>query len=188
MIALVLATLLAAPRAPRAAPADQPAPAPQAFTDEEIRHEVNAYLNVIDRPIPAARWKELGPRAAPLLEAVIADEKEFPSRRAMAVDGLTAAAPDRAKLVLGNVARDTAQPGVVRVAAMHGAAEVLAPADAARELRPVLRSARTPGLRAAAADALSRKSTACAEVRDQAARETPEHRPAFDRALKRCAE
>lgn len=188
MIALVFAALLAAPRAPRAAPARQPATAQQTLSDAELQRRVNTYLNVLDRPIPAARWQELGERAAPLLEAVIASENEFPSRRAMAVDGLAAAAPARARQLLGKMARDEAQPTAVRVAAVHGAAALLDADQAMRELGPVLRAAKSAGMRAEAADVLSQKRAGCAEVRDQAAREKLEHRAAFERSLKRCRE
>lgn len=188
MIALVFAALLAAPRAPRPAPAGQPAQAQQTLSDAELQRRVNTYLNVLDRPIPAARWQELGERAAPLLEAVIADENEFPTRRAIAVDALAAAAPARARQLLGKMARDEAQPAVVRVAAVHGAAALLDSDQAVRELGPILRAARSAGMRAEAADALSQKQGGCAEVRGQAAREKLEHRAAFARALKRCRE
>jgi hypothetical protein len=52
----------------------------------------------------------------------------------------------------------------------------------------VLRSARNPGLRAQAAEALSRSKGGCTEVRDQVAREPKANRGAFERALKRCEE
>lgn len=188
MIALVFAALLAAPRAPRPAPADRPAQAQPTLSDAELQRRVDSYLNVLDRPIPRARWQQLGERAAPLLEAVIANENEFPSRRAMAVDALAAAAPARARQLLGKMARDEAQPTVVRVAAVHGAAALLDPDQAVRELGPVLKGARSAGMRAEVADALSQKRAGCAEVRDQAAREKLEHRAAFDRSLKRCGE
>jgi hypothetical protein len=188
LIALVFAALLAVPRTPRATPPAGPAQAQQALSDAELQRRVNTYLNVLDRPIPRARWQELGERAAPLLEAVISDPNEFPSRRAMAVDALVAAAPGRARQLLGKLARDEAQPTIVRVAALHGAGALLPSDQAVRELAPVLRAARSAGMRAEAADVLSRTQGACAEVRDQAAREKLEHRAAFDRALKRCRE
>ena len=188
MIALVFAALLAAPRAPRPLPADRPAQAQPALSDADLQRRVNTYLDVIDRPIPPARWQALGERAAPLLEAVIADENEFPARRAMAVDGLAAVAPARAQKLLGKMARDETQPAVVRVAAVQQTAALLPADQAARELTPVLHTARSAGMRAAAAEALSQKGGACAEIRDQAAREKLEHRAAFGRALKRCGE
>src|SRR4051812_30582811 len=152
MIAFALAVLLAVPRAPHGAPRPDAAPAEQHLSDAELQRTLETYLNAIDRPITAARWKALGPRAAPLLEQVIADENQFPSRRAMAVDGLAAAAPDRAAALLGPLARDEQQPAVVRVAAVHGTARVLPPSRAVTELRPVLRGARSAGMRATAAE------------------------------------
>jgi hypothetical protein len=86
------------------------------------------------------------------------------------------------------MARDEKQPVVVRVAAMEGAGEVLPPDEAERELKPVLRSARSAGLRRAAADVLSRHKVGCAAVREQASRERADHRAAWKDVLDRCAE
>ena len=187
MITLLLAALIAAPRVPRAGPAPEQ-PAQEQLSDAELRERVEAYLGAIDRPVGAARWRALGPQAAPILEAVIADEKQFPSRRAKAVDGLVAAAPDRAATMVGKLARDERQPPVVRVAAMHGAGQVLPPAKAVSELRPVLRGAKSTGMRAQAAEILARKQGGCAEVRGQVVREAEQHREAFARAMKQCQE
>lgn len=188
MIAFALAALLAVPRPPHGAPPPQQPEAQQELSDAELRQTVETYLNTIDRAIPAARWKALGPRAAPILEEVIGNGGEFPTRRAMAVDGLAAAAPERAAAVLGKLARDEQEPAVVRVAAVHGTARVMPPSRAISELRPVLRGARSAGMRAATAEVLAEKAGGCAEVRDQAARESPDHRKAFRRALDRCTE
>ena len=188
MIAILIAALLATPRPPRTgAPPEVPAQQ-QELTDEQVREHVRAYLGTIDRPVSAARWKALGPRAAPMLEAIIADGGEFPSTRAKAVDGLVAAAPDRAAAMVGSLSRDEGQPVVVRVAAMHGADQVLSSKRTLTELRPVMRNAKSPGLRAEAADVISRKKGGCAEVRAQVGREVAEHKGAFERALKRCEE
>ena len=188
MIVLLLAALIAIPRAPRPSATPAEPIQQQELTDEELRERIKTYLGAIDRPVTAARWKALGPKAAPLLEAVIANEAEFPTIRAKAVDGLAAAAPDRAAELVGTLARDEKQPVVVRVAALHGAAQVLPSQRTVSELRPVLRSAKSAGLRAEAAEVLSRKRGGCTEVRDQVARERAEHREAFQRALKRCGE
>lgn len=187
MIAFLLAALIAAPRAPRANPAPEQ-PAQEQLSDAELRERVETYLGAIDRPVGAARWKALGPQAAPILEGVIADEAQFPSRRAKAVDGLVAAAPGRAAAVVGRLARDEQQPAAVRVAAIHGAGQVLPPSKAMTELRPVLRSAKSTGMRAQAAEVLARKQGGCAEVRGQVAREAEQHRDAFARAMKQCQE
>ncbi len=173
MIALLLAAMIAAPRLPRAHPAPEQ-PAQEQLSDAELRERVEAYLGAIDR------------QAAPILEAVVADRAQFPSRRAKAVDGLVAAAPDRAATLVGELARDERQPSVVRVAAMHGAAQVLPPAKAVSELRPVLRTAKSTGMRAQAAEVLARKQGGCAEVRGQVEREQAENREAFARAIKQC--
>ena len=47
---------------------------------------------------------------------------------------------------------------------------------------------RTCAMRSTAADVLSRRKGGCAAVRQQAAREKPEHREAFRRSLERCPE
>ena len=188
MMGMLVAALLLAPRPPHGAPAQpQATPAPQTLSDVELREKVQGYLNALDRRISPEQWKALGPRAAPLLEAVVADPKEMPSRRAMAVDGLVAAAPDRAAQLVGNLARDENEALVVRVAAVHGAGHVLPQSAAVTELKPVLRGARQAGLRSAAAEVISRKG-GCADVRDQVAREKPEHRGAFRRAMEKCSE
>jgi hypothetical protein len=178
--------LVAAPRAPRGSPPPQQPVQEEQLSDAELRDRVDTYLGAIDRPIPAARWKALGPRAAPILEEVIADQSQFPSRRAKALDGLVAAAPDRAASLVGKLARDEKQPTVVRVAAVRGAGEVLPPAKAMTELRPVLRGAKSTGMRAHAAEVLARKAGGCAEVQGQVEREPAENRGAFTRAMKQC--
>jgi hypothetical protein len=188
VIVLLMAALIATPRPPRGG-TTQPSPVQQQnLTDEQIRDRVQAYLGAIDRPISADRWQALGPRAAPMLEAVIADQGQFPSMRAKAVDGLVAVAPDRAAALVGKLARDEKEQVVVRVAALQGAGQVLQEQRTVSELRPVLRSAKSAGVRAAAADVISRKKGGCVEVRDQVAREKGEDRQAFRRALEHCPE
>jgi len=187
VLVLLIAALVAVPRVPRSGPAAEQ-PVQQQLSDTELRERVDGYLNALDRPVSSADWKALGPQAAPLLEAVIADETALPSRRAKAVNGLVAAAPDRASRLVGTIAKDEQQPVVVRVAAMHGAGRVLPSSRAVRELGPVLRSAKSAGMRAEAANVLARKQGGCADVRDQVARENSEHRPAFSRAMKRCGD
>jgi hypothetical protein len=188
VLVLVLAALMAAPRAPRAGAKQEQPVAQEQLSDAELRDRIDTYLGAIDRPISAARWKALGPQAAPLLEAMIADENTFPSRRAKAMDGLVAVAPDRASQVVGPLAQDESKPLALRIAAMHGAGQVLTPSQAVSALRPVLRSAQNMGVRAEAADVIARKQGGCAEVRTQVQREKAENRPAFERALKRCGE
>jgi len=188
VIVLLLAALMAAPGPRRGAPkAEQPV-AQEQLSEAELRERIDTYLSTIDRPISAARWKALGPQAAPVLETIVADENAYPSRRAKAMDALVAVAPDRASQMVGGLARDERQPMALRVAAMHGAAQVMTPSQTVTALRPVLRSSRSMGVRAEAADVIARKQGGCAEVRTQVQREKAENRPAFERALKRCGE
>lgn len=168
MMALLIAALLAAP-----------------LSDEEVREKAQAYLGAI-HGISAAQWKELGPRAAEVLEPIATDPAALPSKRAMAMDGLAAAAPDRAAALAGKLARDEKQPLIVRVAAVHAVGKVLPKAKALVELKPVLQG-RHAGLRGEAAEVLSRHG-ACSEVREQAAREKPDSAAAWERALSRCKE
>jgi len=188
VIVLLLAALIAAPRTSRGSPTPSTPAQQQELTDEQVRERVQAYLGAIDRAASPERWKALGPRAAPVLEAVIADQGQFPSVRAKAVDGLVAVAPDRAATLVGKLARDEKEQVVVRVAALQGAGQVLQGQRTLTELRPVLRSAKSAGLRAEAADVISRKKGGCVEVRDQVAREKGENREAFRRAMDRCPE
>ena len=188
MIVLLVAALIATPRPPRTA-APRPVPVePQELTDAQVREQVQAYLGSIDTPIREDHWKSLGPRAAAILEEVIADPAQLPTTRAKAVDGLVAAAPARAAALVGRIARDEKEPVIVRVAALHGAGQVLPGQKTLTELRPVLRTAKSAGLRAEAAEVMSRKKGGCLEIRDQVAREKEESRVAFRRALDRCAE
>jgi len=187
MTALLIAALLGAPRPPRARPAAPPADQQQAqLSDDEVREKAQAYLGAIDRSATAAQWKALGPRAAQVLEPIASDPQALPSKRAMAVDGLAAAAPDRAAALAGKLARDEKQPLVVRVAAVHAAGEALPPQSAVEELKPVLQG-RHAGLRGVAAEVLSRHG-GCSAVREQAAREKAARPAAWQRALSRCGD
>ena len=187
---LLLAALLATPKLPHGQhPAPPAATEPaQQFSTEEVRERVGGYLGSIDRPITADEWRALGSRAGEVLEPIATDARAMPSRRAKALEGLVAVAPDRAALLVGKLARDEKEPVVLRVAALRGAGEVLPAAKALSELKPVLRSARSAGMRSAAADVLSRRKSGCAAVRQQAARESDEHREAYQQALSRCDE
>jgi len=180
---LLIIALLAGPRV-------HPGPAPTipVLTDDELRDKIHAYLGSIDTPIPEDRWRALGPRAAAVLEPVVTDANAMPSRRAKAIDGLVAAAPDRAARLVGKLARDDAQPTVVRVAALHGAAKVLSSSRLITEVKPVMQRAPEAGLRGEAAEVLSRAKGGCEAVRAHAAREKGDDREAYRRALARCGE
>jgi hypothetical protein len=185
---ILLAVLLAAPRLPHGQHRDSPAAAEVQLSPDELRGRIDGYLGSIDRPITAGNWRALGPRAAQVLEPIATDARELPSRRARALEGLIAVAPDRAAQMVGAIARNENEPVVLRVAALHGAGEVLPAARALSELKPVLQGAKSAGMRGVAAEVLSLQKAGCAAVREQAAREAAEHRPAFQGALSRCAE
>jgi hypothetical protein len=186
MIWLLIAALLAAP-APRRGHRAPTSPA-ETLSDEEIARRANAFLGSIDTPITAEQWRALGPRAAAVLEPIIEDQNAMPSRRAKAVDGLVSAAPARAAQLVGKLARDEAQPLVVRVAALHGARSVLPSSKLVAELKPVLDQASDAGLRGVAAEVLSHAKGGCAAVRARVEREGPDERAAYERALRRCGE
>jgi hypothetical protein len=190
MTMLLIAALLAASRPTKVPPppAQASQPAPQ-LSDDEIQQRIRAYLGSIDTPIPAARWRELGPRAGPVLQQIALDSNQMPSRRAKAVGGLSLAAPDQAGPVLTRLAADESQSVSIRIAAVHGMAASSTPEAAAQKVSPLLRGASDPGVRAVAAEVIAASgSQGCAQVKAQVAREEPVQRPAFRRALARCGE
>jgi hypothetical protein len=184
---LLCIALLATPK-PRTQPPQPASSAPPQLSQAEVRERVEAYLGSIDTPITPDNWRALGPQAADVLEPIANDPKAFPSERARALEGLIAAAPDRAAKLVGPLARDEKAPVVLRVAAMDGVSELLPTKSAISELKPVMQSAHSAGLRGAAGAALAKKKDACTEVRAQAAREKGDDRDAFRRALARCGE
>lgn len=185
---ILIAALLAGPASVRSRPrADPAAPvAVQKLSPEELRAEVKSYLGSIDTPISDARWRSLGPGAAPLLEPVIDDPKALPTDRARALEGLVAVSPERAQALVVKLAQGEDEPVVVRVAALHGAARLLGPRRLLAAVKPVLEGAKEPGMRATAAEVLAHhgKSAGCTAVRAQAAREADGSH--FKRALERC--
>ena len=184
----LIAALLAGLGSVRSRPKTDPdAVAPvKKLSPDELRAEVDSYLGSIDTPISAARWRSLGPQAAPLLEPMIADAKELPTQRARALEGLVAVAPDRAQALVGRLAQSEDEPVVVRVAALHGAARLFGPRRLLAALKPVLEGAKEPGMRATAAEVLAHhgKAAGCSAVRTQVARE--QDRSGFARALEHC--
>jgi len=159
------------------------------LSDEELRSRVASYLGAIDVPVTAEQWRALGPRAVPLLEEVLANRDDLPSRRASAVGGLAVIGGKRARTLVLQTARSEDEPLAVRAAALHGAPRVLGPSELVRQLKPVLRGAHEPATRASAADVLARHAprSACSAIRAQADREG-EARTHFERALRRCGE
>jgi HEAT repeat protein len=187
MIAVVTASLLAAiPAARRAAspsPALQAGPANQ-LTDEEVEQRVNALLGNIDTRVPADDFRSLGPRGRAALERIAQDPKVLPSRRTVAVAGLSAVGDPASSTVLLGLARSEDVPVAVRLSAVHSTPNVIPATQLTTVLKPVLQSAANPHVRRAAAEVLSRHG-GCALVRAQAQRE--DDRGRMQRALERCA-
>jgi HEAT repeat protein len=168
-----LVTLLCATQAPAAAPAADPA----------VEQRVQSYLGAIDRPVPDSVWKGMGPQAAPILERIAQDPDELPTRRAKALDGLAAVGSATAPTTMLTLAKDEAQPLVVRIGAVHGAARVLPQQQVVSDLQPVLQGAANGHVRRAAAEEIADHG-GCSAVRQQAARET--QRGFLSRALEKC--
>jgi hypothetical protein len=181
--ALLVAALLAAPR-PAPAPAAPPPPASAA----ELEERIEVLLGAIHARPPEA-WRALGPGAAPALDRLANDPSALPSRRARAAEGLSYVGGPAAEASLRALAARDGLPPVVRAEALAGAGRVLPPAEVARVVGAALQGASHPVERAVAAEVLSARGPAasCADVRAQVAREAPANRPAFQRALDRCA-
>jgi hypothetical protein len=184
---LALAVLLAV-RVP--APPPQPSDAAPAneMSDADLRAQIDAYLGTIDTPIRPAQWVALGPRANPILEGIVRQADEMPTRRAKAIDGLACLDGPNAPALFSEVARETDEPVTVRFAAVRGLAQVTPAQRAAAALRPILQTANDSRVRAVAAEQLARRTNgkSCDLVRTQAARESRTGRAHFARALSLC--
>ena len=198
MTSILLAALIASTGVSRAADrqareaaaaaADAPGQPAADLSEQELRREINGYLGSIDTPIPAAHWKALGPRAAPILAALIADAEQFPTRRAKAVDGLAAVGGAEAPALFSKVARSEDEPLVLRLAALRGLGVVTPARHLAAALRPVLEGAKEPAVRAGAAEVLVARAGSCAAVHAQLARESDDVRGMYHRSVAGCAE
>ena len=158
-------------------------------SDAEVRVRVEALLGTIDRTIPAARWKALGPAAIPVLAEIAASEGRRPSTRSKALGALSVAAPAHAEPIARALVDAPDAPLTVRETAVRTLGRVLSPAQLRAALAPVLRAALPVGLRSVAAETLARHSgqDACAEVLDQVALERAADHPRFERAAELCA-
>jgi hypothetical protein len=193
MTPLFAAVLLLSSGLGRAADRKPPAPdaaaeAQPSLSDEEVAARVQAFLGSIDTPIPHARWKALGPRAAALLAPLAKDSAQFPTRRAKAVDGLSAIAPPDAQTLFLGLAGGEGEPIVVRLSALRGLGQVVPAKKLQATLAPLLTGAKEHAIRAGAAEVLASKGVGCAAVEAQVKRETAEVRGAYHRAEKACAE
>ena len=189
MTAVLFALLLAAPAArPQGGVPPPDDGARRELTDEQVRSQIDAFLGSIDTPIRQEQWKSLGARAAPVLEQIAQDHDKLPTRRARAVEGLSHVGGKGIPAFLTTLAKDEAEPSVVRMSALRGAGRLLGPHRLLAALGPVLTSAKDARVRAAAAEVLSRgaPSGGCAQIALQLAKETAEERPAFHRAAKSC--
>lgn len=177
-IALLAAVLLSAPAMPDAA-----------GSSAEVRERVEALLGTIDRAIPAARWKALGPEAIPVLAEIVASEGQMPSTRSMALGALGAVDPARAEALARALVDAPDAPLTVRETAVRTLGRVLSPVQLRAALAPALRAAHPVGLRSVAAETLARHGgrDACAEVMDQVSLERAADHPRFERAAALCA-
>lgn len=174
-IALVAATLAAA--SPVAAP-----------SDAEVRAHVEALLGAIDTPIPPARWRALGPAAAPALAALAASEDQMPSTRSKALAALGAVDAGEAERISRVLVDAPDAPLTVRQTAVRTLGQVLSPIQLRAALAPVLRAGPVE-LRSVAAETLARHAgqDTCAEVMDQVSLEPAADHPRFERAAALCA-
>jgi HEAT repeat protein len=193
MILPVLAALLAAGQLEfKRPPPPQPGPAeaqPAAnLSDDEIRDRIETYLGTIDTPISIERWRALGPRAAPFIEAIVASRKNLPTRRAQAIDGLSAVGGATAPALLTGLSRGEDEPLVVRLSAVRGLGRMVKGAKLAAALKPVLEGAKDARVRGLAAQTLAEhaQKQSCGAVKAQALREDDEAREHYQRALARC--
>jgi hypothetical protein len=157
-----------------------------ALSEEEVRARVSAYLGAIDRAIPPEVWKGLGPHAGPVLEAIYKDRKEASYRRARALGLLAIVAPERAVALAPAAAQDETEAYLVRLSAVRTTSDVLPEGQREAALERLMVSTKDVRVRAQAAGVLAERASGCARVHQQVARERPEDREFFHRALVRC--
>jgi HEAT repeats len=196
MLSLFLAALLAAPAItqrrppPRQAPPseDQQVQPKEELSADQVRQHVEAYLGSIDTPITTNQWKQLGPRAVPMLERIAMNQTELPTRRAKAIDGLTALGDSRAPALFKRIAGQESEKINVRFAAVRGLAQVTPREQAAQALMPILQNANDSRVRALAAEQIAVRSRgkSCDVVRQQLDREKDDVRGQYGRAMKHC--
>jgi hypothetical protein len=174
LLAALLSVALAAP--------------PRAAADEELKNRVEAYLDTMDTPISAERWKALGPGAGPILAALATSETELPTTRARAVSALAAVDGTEGARVGKVLASDPEGHPVVRASALRVLGGLLPPAQLRSAVGPVMNSARPAMVRAAAAEVLARNGgpEACAAVKARIAEEGEEERGKFHRSSTLC--
>ena len=151
-----------------------------AAAEPELRARVDGLLGAY-RTVTVAEWRALGPDAAPVLEAVAADLRAVPTRRARALAALGVVRPTAAAPLATRLASDVTAPPVLRSAAVEAAASVLG-VEARGILVPLLRD-RQPLVRLRSAQTLAASGEAgCRAVIAEAAR-----RPASDPVARTAA-
>jgi HEAT repeat protein len=185
LVALAGAPPHRGPETDQVQPSSASAPA---LSDDEVAERVDAYLGTIDTPITADEWRALGPRAVDRLASIAVDTDSLSTRRAKAVGALSVLGGARARQVVRDTVRSEDAPFAVRASAIRGLAQLLGPQALAKELQPVLHGARETPIRATAAEVLAGHAgtTGCSAVKTQVAREPPQARAQFSRALKKC--
>ncbi|WP_242342019.1 HEAT repeat domain-containing protein [Anaeromyxobacter terrae] len=183
----VLVLALVSPTGAAGAPARGPSGVAADECDPAVRQKTLALLGAIDRPIRPETWRALGPCAEPVLAEVAASDA-LPTRRALALEGLAAIGGARAEALHRSLAADTHEPRAVRRAAIRGLGRLVAREKLDATLRPLLERDPDRGVRAGAAEVLSRRSPAasCAAIRAQARREGTAGNALFARALAAC--
>lgn len=184
MLTLVLILVSAAP-----APAPAAGSAEPALSDAQLRFRIDSYLGGIDVRLDPSAWRDLGPRAAPILEQLACDPEQLPTRRARALGALAIIASPAASVVFADLAGRSGEPLAVRVAAIRGLGAVTPEAQLNRTLRPWLEKSPEPRLRATAAEQLAvrTRGKACDLVRAHLDREDADLKPMFERAARTCA-
>jgi len=188
MISTFLSALVAI-GLPRGSPPALGDPPPTPRTEQEVREQVEVYLGSIDTPIRLDRWRALGAQAAPILEEIATSTSELPTRRARALEGLSAVGGPEVATRMLQIAQSDEQPSVVRMSAMRGLGRLMTSRQLVPALRPVLEKSPDVQIRAAAAEVLARHApkTACALVRAQLGREPESQHGAYRRAMASCS-
>lgn len=187
LIAVMLASGPGREAAKRAAFEGAPTGRPSQLSDAEVAEQAQALLGTIDTPISSAQWRALGPRAEPILVALVDDDSELPTRRARAVDGLVAVGGERTRARFSRLVEGDSQPFVVRLAALRGLGAIVPPAELPAALGVLLSKASHSRIRAAAGEVLAAKARgACSAIEAQLKREDSDGREQFQKAIRAC--
>ncbi len=188
LLALLSSAVMAAPQLHKRpfvpAPSADAQPDPS-LTDDDIRGQVSAFLGSIDTSISLAQWKALGIRAeTPLLEVL--NGGSLPTRRAKAIDGLSAIGTSRVEL-FKTIANNEQEPFVVRYAAIRGIGYLLPENEMIAQLSPMMKNAKDSRVRSVAALVMVKHAPAtCSSIRTQVKTANEEMRLRFGPAMDAC--